>query len=420
VKDERVPELVDHLFRHEAGRMVAVLTRLVGFSNIDLAEDVVQDVLTDALEVWKYDRVPQNPAAWLMRAARNRAIDAIRKQRTVRKFSPDVAALLATEWALIPTVDEAVFGREIADAELRLMFSLCDGRLPAESQPIVILKYLCGFGVHELSHAFLSSPAAIEKRLSRARATLRAAEQLVELEGGPKMRPRVSGVCQALYLLFSEGYHGSHPEQVVRADLCSEALRLCVLVASHPRTADPQAHALLALMCFSASRLDARLDADGSLIPLQEQDRSRWDQTLIARGFAALQHATAGNEVSDYHYEAAISAKHCIAPSYRDTDWAGILELYDALYARRPTPIVALNRAIALAEVEGPDAALKALDSVDGARLEHYPFYAAARAELERRAGRLVLAREHYGHALALARNAAERKFFERRLSECF
>jgi RNA polymerase sigma-70 factor (ECF subfamily) len=266
---------VENLFRREAGRMSAAVVRLVGLGHLDLAEDIVHDALVQALEIWKYGRLPENPAAWLMTAAKNRAIDVIRRERTARRFAPELAAQLSTEWSLVPTVAAAFEDKEIVDAELRLMFELCHGRLPEETQVMVILKYLCGFGVRELSQAFLTGEDAIEKRLVRARATLQAVGGLAELGDTARVRERATAVCRALYLMFNEGYHGSDPQAVVREELCAEALRLGALLADHPVTGVGEAKGLLALMCLLAARLPARRDADGDLIPLDEQDRAR-------------------------------------------------------------------------------------------------------------------------------------------------
>ncbi len=411
---------VEHLFRREAGRMSAVVVRLVGFGHLDLAEDIVHDALVQALEVWKFRGVPANPAAWLMAAAKNRAIDVIRRERTERRFAPEVADLLSTEWSLVPTVASAFEDKEIVDAELRLMFELCDARLPEETQVMVILKYLCGFGVHELAQAFLSGEDAVEKRLGRARATLQSAGGLSELGDAARVRVRVPAVCRALYLMFSEGYHGSHPETVVREDLCAEALRLASLLAAHPVTGGAgEVQGLLALMCLLAARLPARRDANGDLIPLDEQDRSRWDAVLNARGLAALAESDAG-EPSEMHLEAAIAAEHAVAASVASTDWPAIVTLYDRLVALRPSPVVALNRAVAVGFARGPAAGLAEIDAIRSlARLDDYLFLAATRADLLRRAGRPKEALPHFRRARELARNDPERRFFDRRLAEC-
>jgi RNA polymerase sigma-70 factor (ECF subfamily) len=406
--------------------MAAAVARLVGVGNLDLVDDVVQDSLVQAMEVWKFGRLPDNPAAWLMRAARNRAIDVIRRQRTVRRFAPEVADQLSTEWALHSTVDSAFLESEIADSELRLMFALCDGRLPAQAQVMVILKYLCGFGVPELSQAFLTGEAAVEKRLARARTTLAEAqpdgseERLPAVTDPARLQTRLPAVAQALYLMFSEGYHGSHPDAVVREELCAEALRLARLLANHPVTGTPAIFALLALMCFLAVRLGGRRDDSGALLPLDEQDRSRWDPALLAGAWEALGRSAAGDQLTEFHLQAAIAAKHAAAADLAVTDWPGIVALYDQLFQQRPSPVVALNRAVAVGWAQGPDAGLAAVDAIaEAARLEDYLFLSATRADLLRRAGRPAESIPHYHRARELARSEPERRFFDRRLREC-
>ena len=411
---------VEHLFRREAGRMAAAVTRLLGLGNLDLVEDVVQDALLAAMEVWKFRGMPENPAAWLQRAARNRAIDVIRRQRTARRFAPEVADLLASEWSMVPTVDSAFLEKEIADGELRLMFALCDARLPAETQVLVVLKYLCGFGVRELAQAFLMGEGAVEKRLTRARTTLQAAGGVAEVGDADRLRARLPAVRQVLYLLFNEGYHGSHPAEVVQEELCAEALRLAELLTAHPVTGVAEVHALLALMCLLGARLHSRRDASGELVLLEDQDRSDWNPQLLARGFAALDRSATGEALTETHIEAAIAAKHAAAPSWQATDWPGIVALYDRLLTLRPSPVVALNRAVAIGQARGPEAGLAALDAIQGLdRLEDYPFLSATRADLLRRAGRGTEAVAHYRRARELARSEPERRFFDRRLASC-
>ena len=405
--------LVEHLFRHEAGRLSAALVRVLGPANLDLAEDVVQETLCHALEVWKMGRVPDNPAAWLRTSARNRALDLLRRQRTRTRLLPDVSRL---QDGLAPAVDAAFTEDALREEQLRMMFACCDARLQPPVQVALVLKLLCGFGVGEVAQAFLASPAAIEKRLARGKAALRRAGALADLED-PQLARRLEGVLDALYLLFNEGYHGAHPELAVRADLCAEAIRLARLLAGNAATAQPQSFALLALMCLHAARLPGRLDARGALVPLEEQDRSAWDRALAAEGALWLSRAVSEPPTA-LLLEAAIAGEHCFAPTFAETDWQAIVSLYDALYAQRPTPVVALNRAIALAQVQGPERGLAELRGLPGRdRLARYPFYPAALGELHLRAGHAREAAEEFRRALRLARSPAERSYFQRKLS---
>jgi len=402
-------------FRRESARMLAALTRILGLHNLALAEDVVQDVLCRAVELWKIRPLPEDPAAWLLRAARNRAIDLIRAERTRRRFAPDLA--LESEWTLSPTVHALFSESEIADDELRMMFSCCPPNLPAQAHLGLVLKLLCGFGNGEVAAALLISPAAVEKMISRGKQALVRAGSLYEVAGREQIGKRLESVQRALYLLFSEGYHGSH--EPVRAELCREAMRLCELLSRHPASATPRTFALLALMCFHAARLPGRAAEDGSLLLLEEQDRAQWDRELIARGFALAERSAKGNELSEYHLEAGIAAEHCAAPSLRETSWERILRLYDLLAAVRPSPVVSLNRAIALGELSGPEEGLRALDELPGReRLARYPFLPAAEGRFHLKAGRPAEAAKCFARAAALARNPSEARLFDARLRE--
>jgi RNA polymerase sigma-70 factor (ECF subfamily) len=407
-----------HLFRREAGRMVAALTRVFGLHNLELAEDVVQDALCRALEVWKYDGVPENPSAWLTAAAKNRAIDVLRSQKRQRRFAPDVGFLLETEWTLVPTVVSLFDEHEIRDDQLRMMFSCCHPKIAATAQVALILNILCGFSVGEIASAFLTNPASVEKRLQRAKKIVSQSGALFEVSGAEEIGARIDAVERALYLLFNEGYHGAHPEGAVRSELCDEAMRLVGLLLSHPACARKRTEALLALMCLHAARLPTRVDEAGDLASLRDQNRSLWDQALIARGVALLEDSASGPDLSEYHVEAAIAAEHSTAKSCDETNWRSIVGLYDALYALRPSPVVALSRAIAFGELEGPERGVEVLTHIaDRDRLERYPFYPAALGEFCFRAGRMADAREHLLRARSLARNRAELRFLERKLS---
>jgi RNA polymerase sigma factor (sigma-70 family) len=412
-------ELSEHLFRREAGRLVASLTRIFGVHNLTLAEDVVQDAFCRALEVWKVRGVPENPSAWLMAVAKHRALDVVRRERTARTFAPELTRVLESEWTLAPAVEEAFTSTVIRDEQLRMMFSCCHPRLPEEVQIALVLNVLCGFGAGEIALAFLTSRAAMEKRISRGKKVLARAKRLFDLSDA-EFGSRLSAVQRALYLLFNEGYHSASAERAVREDLCDEAMRLTMLLLESPATARPDTYALAALMFLHASRLSTRLDVGGDLNPLLEQDRSRWDRRLVEEGIALLDRSATGSVVSVYHLEAAIAAAHATACSIETTNWTAIVQLYDRLMDAAPSPVVALNRAIAIGQADGPEPGLEALRSItDADRLRRYPFYAAALGELELRRGHVDAAREQFASAAALARNPAERRFLERRCREC-
>jgi RNA polymerase sigma-70 factor (ECF subfamily) len=408
-------ELNEHLFRRESGRMVAALTRIFGVHNLALAEDVVQDAFCRALEVWTTRGVPENPSAWLMATAKHRALDVLRRERTAHTFAPEMGRLLETEWTIAPLVEEAFAAHTIRDEQLRMMFSCCHPRLAEETQVALILNVLCGFGAAEIASAFLIKPATIEKRIARGKKVLASSKTLFDLTDAD-FAVRLSTVRRALYLLFSEGYHGASSEHAVRVELCTEAMRLATLLREHAPAATPATYALAALMHLHAARLPARIDAAGELSSLFDQDRSSWDAALIAEGLALFERSAAGSELTPYHIEAAIAATHASAPSVEETDWRSIVSLYDTLMQIAPSPVVALNRAIAIAQCDGDERGLEELQAIDDRdRLSSYPFYAAAMGELELRRGNRDTARAHFMSALDVARNDAERRFLERR-----
>ena len=409
----------EHLFRRESGRIVTALTRIFGLDNLTLAEDVVQDAFCRALEIWKHRGVPENPSAWLMTTAKNRAIDILRRERTARSKVPELRPLLESEWTLVPTVNELFSANVIKDDQLRMMFSCCHPRLSEPAQIALILHILCGFTVGEIASAFLSGHAAVEKRITRAKKVLASSKQLFDL-ADREFTKRLSAVRRALYLLFNEGYHSASAESVVRVELCREAMRLASLLAENPLTATPATEALCALMWLHAARLPARLDAAGNLTTLFDQDRSKWDAGLVSVGERFLERSARGAEVSEYHIEAAIAWVHASAHRAEDTDWAKIVSLYDNLMRIRPSPVVALNRAIAVGQLEGSERGLAEIRAIaDRERLAKYPFYAAALGEFELRSGRHEIARQHFKDAIAVARNAAERRHLEQRAAAC-
>jgi RNA polymerase sigma-70 factor (ECF subfamily) len=412
-------DLSDHLFRREYGRIVATMTRLLGVRNLSLAEDVAQDAFCRALEVWKFRGIPENPSAWLMATAKNRAFDLLRRDRTADTYEPELSRILQGERTLAPAVDELLSENAVKDNELRMMFSCCHPRLPVEAQIALILNLLCGFSVTEIANALVSGHAAIEKRITRAKKVLASSKRLFQITD-KEVIDRISSVHHALYLLFNEGYHGGSPEVAVRSELCHEAMRLAALLLDRPVSATPATYALSALMCLDAARLPTRLGGMGELLSMFEQDRSLWDQQLIAEGLKLLEFSATGPELTDFHVEAAIASVHALAHRIEETDWGQIVSLYNHLSAIRPTPVIALNRAIAIGQYQGPERGLQEIRAIpDAKRLAKYPFYFAALGEFELRRGMPDTAREHFHTALILARNQMEHRYLEGRLRTC-
>jgi RNA polymerase sigma-70 factor (ECF subfamily) len=409
----------DLQYRNEAGRMVAALTRLFGMHNLALVEDVVHDAFCRALETWRFRGVPENPQAWLMRVARNRALDVLRRERTAREFAPDLGRLLHTEWTVSGVVAELFDDTAIGDDQLRMMFSCCHPKLPEPTQAMLILQLLCGFGAREIAAGFVSERGAIERRLSRAKKTLAQSGPLFDIADRGDFARRLPAVLDAIYLLFNEGYHGTS-ERVVRLELCNEALRLARLLADHPSGGTAQTRAFCALICLHAARIPGRLDEDGRLVSLRDHDRARWSGELIREGQRWLERSACGAYVSRYHLEAAIAWQHAAAARFEDTDWGAIAGLYDALMRSAPSPVVALNRAIAVGQRDGPAAGIAAIEAIaSDERMQRYPFYHAALAEFRFDGGDYRLAERHFADAQRYSRTPQERAQFQRRLDAC-
>src|SRR5262245_60439503 len=413
-----VSQLVEHLFRHESAKMVATLTRIFGIEHLNLAEDVVQEALSRALQTWPYRGIPENPSAWIMRASRNLALDVIRRQKTFRSKEPEIVRLIERDGSAseAPILSE----HEIADDRLRMMFVCCHPVIPPEAQVALALKTLCGFSVTEISHAFLTSEAAIAKRLTRAKQKIQEAQVPFEIPTGDELSRRLESVLQSLYLLFNEGYKASSGDKLIRDELCHEAIRLTELLAQHSAGNQPKTHALLALMLLNTARLAAREDDQGNLCRLEEQDRSRWDQPMIARGMSHLHESVAGDAVSEYHLQAGIVACHAMAKDYQSTDWTRILSLYDRLMEVDDSPVVALNRAVAVGNVHGPEAGLRAVTAIHKSRkLNSYYLLYAVLGEFERRLNHRQAAVEQFRKAFELAETKSERAFLFKRMQEC-
>lgn len=407
-----VEAILGPLFRRSAGRIVAALVQALGAGRLDLAEEVVQEAMLEALRRWPYKGIPDNPAGWLYRVARNRALDALRRNATLHGR---LEGLPADD--LHGSGDPAVED-PLGDAELTLVFLCCHPAVPPVSQVALTLKVACGFDASEIAAALLVKPIAVRQRIVRAKRRLREPDISFELPPPDALPARLPPVLRVLYLVFNEGYWSHGADDLVRPELCGEAIRLGELLARAPETEDPEVHALLALFWFQASRLAARENGSADLVLLEDQDRSRWDADAIARGLRHLDLAASGESLTPYHLEAGIAACHAVAPSVEETDWARILDLYDHLAARTPTPVVVLNRAVALSMVEGPERGLESLEALaDGARMRGYPLFPATRAELLARSGEPRAAAAAYREALAATDSGVLRRFLEGRLA---
>jgi RNA polymerase sigma-70 factor (ECF subfamily) len=379
---------------------------------------VVQEALARALQTWPIYGVPDNPSAWIMRTSRNLALDVVRRKKVFHEKEPEIVRLMDREG---PGPDSVIFQeQEIADDRLRMIFVCCHPLIPPEAQVALALKTLGGFSVTEISRAFLTSDAAIAKRLTRAKQKIREAQIPFEIPAGEELGRRLDGVLQSLYLLFNEGYKASSGDKLIREDVCAEAIRLAGLLAEHPAGNLPKCHALLALMLFSAARLPARLDGEGNLLRLQEQDRTLWDRAMIMRGLYHFTKSAAGDELSDYHLQAGIAACHSLARDYASTDWRQILSLYNRLRDFDASPIVALNRAVAIAEVDGPLAGIEAIRAIpDLPSLHSYYLLHAVLGEFELRLNRPGAAAAHFRQSLELTEMKSEQVFLQKRLRQC-
>jgi RNA polymerase sigma factor (sigma-70 family) len=414
-----IARVVDHFFRHEAGKMISTLTRVFGVEHLNRAEDVVQETLVRALQTWPYYGIPRNPAAWITQVAKNLALDLIRRDKTFRNKEGEIVHLMEQGFADRTADDGVLADHQINDDRLRMMFVCCHRLVPQEAQVALALKTLCGFSAAEIARAFLTSEAAIAKRLTRAKQKIREARVPFEIPAGEELTQRMDGVLQTLYLLFNEGYKASVGEQLIREELCHEAIRLCALLAEHPTGGRPQTHALLALMLLNAARLRSRLDSDGNILRLKEQDRSSWDQSMIARGLYHLMQSTADDEASEYHLQAGIAACHCAAKDYDSTDWPRILSLYDRLIEMDDSPVVALNRAVAVANVHGAKAGIEAVEAIQNReQLNSYYLLYVVLGEFEAHLSNRQAAINYFRKSLELVTIQSEQMFLSKKLQE--
>lgn len=403
--------LVDHLFRRHSAKIVATLTRVFGSRHLNLAEDVVQDALLKALQQWPFKGVPENPAAWLTLVAKNRALDLLRRDASLASKAEQLElALPALTTPPVTSIDEM-------DDQLALILMCCHPSLPVEYQIALTLKTACGFSTPEIARAFLTPQTTIAQRLVRAKRHIRDHNIVIDAPSADDLPARLDSVLRVIYLLFNEGYSATSGDDLVRADLCEEAMRLATLVIDQSPFQVPAAHALLALMMLQAARLPARTLEDGTLALLAEQDRELWDRKLIGLGMRHFGAAAEGDTITTYHLQAEIAAVHATAASDVETDWQKLVDLYNDLYKLEPTPIILLNRAIAVSRAEGPRAGLVALEQIDTHQsLRNYHLLPAVAAELWKQAGDNQRAAQAYQRALECPCSAPERAFLETQL----
>ncbi|HEX4275129.1 MAG TPA: sigma-70 family RNA polymerase sigma factor [Bryobacteraceae bacterium] len=400
--------LLEHLFRHQAGRILAHLTRLLGPRYLEIAEEAVQEAMLRAMQTWPQQGAPENAPAWLFRVAHNAAIDAVRRERAGGLKSAEFVEALNRSAAETP--GDPGFEEQLRDDELRLVFMCCHPGIPREARVVLSLKIAGGFNVREIARAFLAADEAIAQKLVRARRQIRDQQMTLEMPRGAELSERLDSVLEVIYFMFNEGYGAHEGEGLIRTDLCFEALRLGDLIAASSIAA-PRVHALMALMALQAARLTARTDDAGDLILLEEQDRGRWDQRLTAAGFHHFELSIAGDDVSQYHAQAAIAAAHA-----RGAGWPEVLDLYEQLYAITPSPVVALNRAVAIARVRGPAEALQSIESLE---LPGYYLYLAVRGHLLLELGARTDAGACFRAALECRCSEPERRFLQRKMAEC-
>ena len=408
--------LVEHFFRHEAGKMVAVLTNLFGIHQLSLAEDAVQEAFIKAHQEWKFG-LPPNPSAWLMQVAKNKAVDVLRRTSLFNQYSKK---FLAEANAADVSIDHFFLDTEIADSQLRMMFACCHPQLKQEDQVALTLNIVSGFSIKEIAKALSSGEAIIQKRLHRAKTFLQQNNIQLEIPAGKELTKRLETVYTILYLLFNEGYNSLKTDELIRRDLCGEAMRCCKLLSEHKAGNKPETCALLSLMCFHAARFESRLDENDHIILLNKQDRSKWNRELISTGDYYMNLSSAGDILSVYHIESAIAAEHCHAKDFATTNWQRLLALYDLLLSIKPIPVVQLNRAIVLAEKGDINAAIQhilCIDHIEELLTTNY-IYSAVLGDLYKRLSDLIKANKYLQTAYNLTPSSAEKQLLKEKMND--
>ncbi|NNF33647.1 MAG: sigma-70 family RNA polymerase sigma factor [Saprospiraceae bacterium] len=414
MNNQRSQGIVDHLFRHEYGKMVSVLIRVFGPSQLNMIEDVVQEAFIKAVMTWRAGKIPDNPAAWLHRVARNKAIDRLRniKSRNERNIKYQ-------SWQPIDEKIDTYLDTEIEDSQLRMIFTCCNLDLNESDKLALTLKFISGFGNKEIAKALMTKEETIKKRLHRARKKLKEQDQTVDIPTGKELHSLLNIVHKVIYLIFNEGYHSIKQDQLIRKDLCAEAMRLCKIVTDHPYCKTEAGYALMALMCYHAARLDSRMSHDHDIILLKDQDRSKWHQPLIIIGNRYFGMSSKADKFSPYHIEAAIAAQHSRSLSYKDTDWKILEKLYGVMNEVITSSMSKLCLAICRKENADFKGALSLLESLQPSDFYPNPYlFHAVAADIYQAIDRSSLAIEHLRSSLENAPTEAERKLIVMRLND--
>ena len=396
---------IDHLFRHESGKMISVIARIIGYDKVDEAEDIVQDTLLKAMQTWSIKGVPDNPEAWLYSVAKNKAIDEIRKNKNKVKYESEVSCLLYTDMSLIPTIDKMFLDNEIEDSQLRMIFACCHPSMAIEYQIALVLKILAGFSSKEISRALLTNEETTNKRIYRAKKKLAEKNKELSVPIGEQAEERIHSVNRVIYLIFNEGYNATTGDRILREDLCFEALRLAELLTTNQRFRNDYTTSLLALIKCHLSRNKARFDAENKLVTLDKQDRRLWDREMMESAFIDMQKVKI-RTTNKYFLEASISATHCVGPSIEKTDWAMIVSLYDSLYRLEQSPYILLNKFIAISYFKSIGEAITLMKGIT--ELENYYLFHSTLSHLYKRDGNVEMAIKSLEKAVTLTENKQE------------
>ena len=396
---------IDHLFRHESGKMISVIARIIGYDKVDEAEDIVQDTLLKAMQTWSIKGVPDNPEAWLYSVAKNKAIDEIRKNKNKVKYESEISSLLYTDMSLIPTIDKMFLDNEIEDSQLRMIFACCHPSMAIEYQIALVLKILAGFSSKEISRALLTNEETTNKRIYRAKKKLAEKNKELSVPIGEQAEERIHSVNRVIYLIFNEGYNATTGDRILREDLCFEALRLAELLTTNQRFRNDYTTSLLALIKCHLSRNKARFDSENNLVTLDKQDRRLWDREMMESAFIDMQKVKI-RTTNKYFLEASISATHCVGPSIEKTDWAMIVSLYDSLYRLEQSPYILLNKFIAISYYKSIGEAITLMKGIT--ELENYYLFHSTLSHLYKRDGNVEMAIKSLEKAETLTENKQE------------